>query len=490
VHIEYLKNMNVGASMSISLRVNGQLWGLIACHHHTSRLIPYATRAACEVFGQIASREIATKQEALALAERVETKTVQTQFFDLIAREKSVADALLRYMPALLEFMSASGAAISLGDQLHLTGHTPDRTAVAELVQWLHQEGMADPIFEFDRLGELFPPAQKYQDCASGLLAVKLSRVQAHYVVWFRPEVVRTVSWAGKPEKTIDEKNMRLHPRKSFAAWQETVKGRSLPWRNAEIEGAAELRLALNALVIRRTEQLLQLNAELERKNSDLNSFAYIASHDLKEPLRGIHHFSQFLLEDHGQVLGEEGLRKAEMIRTLAGHTNELLDSLSHFSKVGRMELHLREVDLNSLLGEVLLSLKVGLDEQRVTIRRLRPLPTIRCDSVLTREIFANLIANAARYNDKEMRSVEITWREPIPEKGERGPVLIVHDNGIGIRERNHDLVFQMFWRLNKNITGSGAGLAIVKSIVERHGGRIWVDSHLGEGSTFLFTLE
>lgn len=490
IHLEYLRNMGVGASMSISLMVEGKLWGLVACHHRTARLLPFAVRTACELAGQIASREIASQQERKHLAERAEVNRIQTRFFDIISKEENAAEALLHYTPTLLEFMNAHGAAIALGGQCHLVGQTPSRSDVAHLLEWLKERDPSEPIFVTDHLSEQLPEAMAYKENASGLLAVRLSRVEPQFVLWFRPEVVSTVTWAGDPNKSFDPA-ARMHPRKSFAAWQETVAGHSLPWKEAEIHGARELRLALNALVIRRTERLLRLNAELERKNTDLNSFAYIASHDLKEPLRGIHHFSRFLREDHAEELGEEGMRKVDTIAALASHTNELLISLAHFSQLGRMELNLRETDLERLVNDVLLTLDVTLRENKVEVLRPHPLPTVRCDSVLVKEVFNNLILNAIKYNAGASKWVEICYREPEPQEASRGPVFCVSDNGIGIRERNLSAVFQMFRRLNKDKygSGSGAGLAIAKSIVERHGGRIWAESVFGEGSTFCFTL-
>lgn len=492
VHLEYLRNMNVGASMSISLLVEGRLWGLIACHHRTPRHLPYAVRAACELFGQVVSREIAAKETSRRLADRAEVRTIQTRFFDVIAREENFAEALLRYTPGLLDFMGADGVAIALGEQCHLVGLTPPREAVQSLLAWLAARPAEEPVFSTDSLSAHWPPGAEMTARASGLLAVKLSRVAPHWVLWFRPEMLTTLTWAGNPEKPV-EAGLRLHPRKSFAAWQQTVRGRSKPWQEAEIQGAHELRLAMNALVIRRTERLLKLNAELERKNSDLNSFAYIASHDLKEPLRGIRHFATFLREDHGEALGGEGLRKIDTIIEMTGHTHELLEALGRYSRLGRMELVAAEADLDAVVTEVETALAAPLREARAEIRRpRRPLPAVACDRVLMREVFANLIANALKYNERAEKWVEISYRDPDPEQAARGPIFTVRDNGIGIRERNYDSAFRMFRRLNKEKfgPGSGTGLAIVKSIVERHGGRIWIESVFGEGTTFLFTLK
>lgn len=489
IHLEYLRNMNVGASMSISLMVDGRLWGLAACHHRTPRLLSPSLRAACELFGQIASREIQAEQERRRLHERAEVNRIQTTFFDVIAREENAAEALTRYAPSLLEFMHAQGAAVYLGGQCSLVGLTPSRAQVGALVAWLKTLNREDAIFSTENLSGQWPEAAEYRAAASGLLSVRLSRVEDQFVMWFRPEVVTVVNWAGNPHKPLEE-GVRIHPRKSFAVWQQAVEGHSRPWSEAERHGALELRLALNALVIRRTERLLHLNAELERKNTDLNSFAYIASHDLKEPIRGMHHFAKFLREDHAGPLGPEGLRKVDTIAALASHTNDLLAALGHFSQLGRMELQLRETSVDRVLDEVLLSLELHLQESGAKISRPRPLPSVPCDPVLLREVFANLITNAVKYNERAEKRVEITWLDPEPDQ-DRGPIFVVRDNGVGIRERSLNLVFEMFRRLHKDKfgTGTGAGLAIVKSIVERHGGRIWVESVLDTGTTFFFTL-
>lgn len=490
VHLEYLRNMDVGASMSISLMVDGKLWGLIACHHREARPLPYAVRAACELFGQVTSREITAKRDEQQLAGLAESRTIQTRFFDVITQEENAAAALLKYTPSLLAFMGASGAAISIGGQCNLVGQTPHRDQIRALLAWLEGHNDGEPVFRTDSLSDKWPPAAEFKAVASGLLAVSLSRVESQWVLWFRPEVLTTITWAGNPHKPV-EPGLRLHPRKSFAAWQEVLTGRSTPWSENEVDGAHELRLALNALVIRRSDKLLKLNAELEQKNTDLNSFAYIASHDLHEPLRGIYHFSRFLREDHGAELAPEALRKVDTIGNLALRTEELLKALAHFSRIGRMELNPRETDLQRLVDEVLESLSATITED-IEIRRPRLLPSVHSDPVLLREVFANLISNAIKYNTRPDKWVEISYRDPVAGEEQRGPVFFVRDNGIGIRERNYEAVFKMFRRLHAKdqFSGTGAGLAIVKSIIERHGGRIWVESTYGEGSTFLFTLK
>jgi len=489
IHLEYLRNMDVAASMSISLVVEGCLWGLIACHHREARALPYAARAACELFGQVASLEIGSQQETRRLAEHVQAAAIQTKFFDVISEEQNVVQALVKYTPFLLEFMSATGAVIYVNGKTTLVGETPAEPQVEGLLRWL-QELRLSPLYATDALSEHFSEAAAYKGVASGLLAVKLSRVEEHYICWLRPEVVTSVTWAGNPAKPNDPDRI-LHPRKSFAAWTQELTGRSLPWGETEIQGAKELRTALNALVLRRSEHLLHLNAELEKKNSDLNSFAYLAAHDLKEPIRGISNYSAFIQEDHAAVLPLDAIRRLETISSLASRCETLLIALNRYSDLGRMDIQRTDFSLGRLVDDALENIGELIRISRIEIRRPNSLPSISCDPVLVREVFANLIANAIRYNASDRKWVEIGMRaEPEEETGK--PVFYVRDNGIGIREKHHDSIFTMFRRLHamgEYGTGTGAGLAIVRSIVERHGGRIWVDSAYGEGSTFYFTL-
>lgn len=258
-----------------------------------------------------------------------------------------------------------------------------------------------------------------------------------------------------------------------------------------ELEGRVEKRtreLQQELGERRRAEgELAHRNEELRQSNKELDDFAYIASHDLKEPLRGIHNFSVFLLEDYADKLDDEGRSKLETLTRLSRRMEALIDSLLHFSRVGRVDLAIDRVDLNEILAEVLDSVGINLRELGVEVRIPRPLPVVRCDRARVGEIFYNLIVNAMKYNDKPGKWIEIGCQDRRP------PVFYVRDNGIGIPEKHLDSIFRIFKRLHSRDKfggGTGAGLTIVKKIVERHNGGIWVESNAGEGTTFYFTLE
>lgn len=243
-----------------------------------------------------------------------------------------------------------------------------------------------------------------------------------------------------------------------------------------------------------RTREIERRNEELYQSNKELDDFAYIASHDLKEPLRGIHNFSSFLIEDYADKLDGEGRSKLETLMRLTRRMETLIDSLLQFSRLGRVDLAMDQVDLNETVAEVFESLAITLQESGTQVRIPRKLPTVRADRARVGEIFYNLVVNAVKYNDKPEKWIEIgALVEGDSDGAGQPPVFYVRDNGIGIAEKHHESVFRIFKRLHgrdKYGGGTGAGLTIAKKIVERHHGRIWLESSAGEGTTFYFTLE
>lgn len=246
---------------------------------------------------------------------------------------------------------------------------------------------------------------------------------------------------------------------------------------------AAEDRLQFYA------QELEARNNDLSHSNQELDDFAYVASHDLKEPLRGIHNYASFLNEDYADKLGDDGRAKLATIARLAQRLEDLIDTLLLYSRVGRVDLAVRETDLDEIVRDVLDSLAFSLKEKGVEVRLPQRLPKFYCDGARVAEVFRNLISNAVKYNDKPNKWVEIGFEQPL----EGATRFYVRDNGVGIREKHLDTVFRIFRRLHARDQfggGAGAGLSIVKKIVERHRGRIWAESVPGEGSVFRFTLQ
>ncbi|MBW4554587.1 MAG: GAF domain-containing protein [Trichormus sp. ATA11-4-KO1] len=491
IHIEYMHNMGVTASMSISIMKDGKLWGLIACHHQTPKYIPYEIRNACEFLGQMTSLEMAAKEDSEDVESKIQVKYYHSKLVEYMSLENNFIDGLINKQPNILNLVKAQGAAICFHGNFFTIGSTPAQQDIQDLVEWINQN-LHEDIFYTNSLSQVYPEAEKLRDVASGLMVLSISKTQKNYVLWFRPEVVQTVDWGGNPNKPVEVKangSKHISPRKSFELWKETVLLKSHPWKSYEVNAALELRSAIIGVVLRKADELAQLNIELERSNNELDAFAYIASHDLKEPLRGIHNYSNFLIEDYGEILDEEGKTKLKTLIRLTQRMEDLIDSLLHFSRLGRVDLSRQQTDINSIVHRSLDLLSARIEEMNVEIRIPRTLPTVYCDRVQIVEVFNNLIANAIKYNDKAEKWIEIGYIEESPAP----MVFYVRDNGIGIQEKHFEAIFRIFKRLHgpsKYGGGTGAGLTIAKKIVERHGGKIWVESTYGEGSTFYFTLQ
>ncbi len=240
--------------------------------------------------------------------------------------------------------------------------------------------------------------------------------------------------------------------------------------------------------------QIIDYTAALERSNKELDDFAYIASHDLKEPLRGINNYSQFLLEDNQDKLDKESVQRLERLVYLSKRMERLINDLLYFSRLGRQELAIQPTDINMIIKDIEITLEIFLKENNAKILIPKPLPVITCDKVKITEAFHNLITNAVKYNDNTEKIIEIGFlnKSTSKEKTEIRNVFYVKDNGRGIPDKFYNEIFRIFKRLqsSKDEEGSGVGLTFIKKIIERHGGKIWLESKLKEGTIFYFTLE
>ncbi|MBU1006749.1 MAG: HAMP domain-containing protein [Candidatus Omnitrophica bacterium] len=237
-----------------------------------------------------------------------------------------------------------------------------------------------------------------------------------------------------------------------------------------------------------RTIQLAEANDALALKNKELDDFTYIVSHDLKEPLRGVKAFTKLLVEDYSKKMDKEGKEYLETISESSVRMTKLIEDLLNLSRVGRIRNIEPDVDINDVLCDVKKNLGYSLEEKNVDLKfNAGGFPKMTCDRIRISEVFSNLISNAVKYSKKDVRPVvEIGYTDR-----PRFHEFYVKDNGIGIEKEYHDKVFQIFQRLHAKgeYEGTGAGLTIVKKIVENHSGKIWVESEAGKGSIFYFTL-
>jgi chemotaxis family two-component system sensor kinase Cph1 len=484
VHLEYMRNMGTTASMSVSLVSRGRLWGLISCHDHAARHLPFQARVACEHLGRLVSLQIQAQEDNAEVAQRLALHQRVLTLVALLAETDGTLQRLADPELGLHKLADAAGAAVVLNDSCWTIGETPPPDTVRQLAHWMAARG--SEMLCTDRLPQVYPRGEDLLPGCAGVLAISISQVHRHVVLWFRPELVQTIQWAGDPRQKLPGAG-RIHPRQSFESWQERVRGRSAPWLHAQQSAVGELRQALLALVLRRAEELAGHAIELGRVNKELEAFSYTVSHDLRAPMRHIAGYVDLVLEDNGPRLDERATRYLRHVKDAAAYAGKLVDALLDFSRLGRSALRTTWIDSGALVEDLAEELRHQERGRAIEWDIARPLPRLWADPLLLQVAVRNLLANAAKYSrGREPARIRIA-----PVSLPEGQGLEISDNGVGFPMKYVGKLFGVFQRLHRSedFDGTGIGLANVKRIVERHGGTVWARGEPDQGATFGFAL-
>ncbi|WP_242929213.1 GAF domain-containing protein [Pontibacter vulgaris] len=252
VHLEYLRNMNIEASMSLPIIINDKLWGLISCHHKTAKNPSYEIRSGMELLSGILSAQLESRAKESAFQLRSNLRAIHTQILVQLYDSLNIADGLLTGKATILQLLSLSGAAIFYEGSTWTTGNTPDKQELKELVSWLRRN-KASQTYATDSLPKEYVYSLDFKDIASGLIVLPINAEQGEFILGFREEVLQNVNWGGDPNSAIqiEADGKTYHPRNSFAIYKETVKNTSLPWHEVELEAAEILRSAVLEKIIR-----------------------------------------------------------------------------------------------------------------------------------------------------------------------------------------------------------------------------------------------
>ena len=486
VHVEYLKNMRVAASMSVSIVRGGRLWGLIACHHRAPRYVPHAVRSACTILAQFVAQLVSSIESRREADYAARVRVVQSQLLKRVAGTDQQVDALADHGDDLLRVAGATGAAVCLNGECRLLGVTPAAEDVSRLGDWLAATG-APPLFHTDWLPGQHADADRYRDRAAGVLAVTLSSVYRNYVMWFRPERVQTVTWAGNPDKPVEpqrDEPRRLHPRKSFAAWTEQVGRRSAPWRPAELDAAASLREALVDAQLRRAEE-----AAARAKDQ----FLAVLSHELRTPLSPVLTAASALEYDESLPPGARDIMR--MIRRNVELETRLIDDLLDVTRIskGKLVMTPAVVDVHTLVEHTIEVCERDLHEKgiHVTVAATAAAHHVEGDPARLQQVLWNILKNAIKFTPP---GGAIAIRT-VNQGGGGGRVRVeVTDSGAGIDPAVLPHIFNAFEQGGRTVTsrygGLGLGLAIARTLVELHRGRLTAASAgKGHGATFTVDL-
>jgi light-regulated signal transduction histidine kinase (bacteriophytochrome) len=486
VHLEYLRNMSVGSSMTISIIVKRQLWGMIACHHAVARRIDYPTRSICALFGQILNMQLAIRLDNNALQARLVSRQRLEEYMadvedSLLAENTEYRDA------RLTQLLDADGLLSRVGDVVTSLGVTLDESLLLSSIAVLRSASTRG-IASCDSLMELDANAAEFAGHVSGALYIGMAEGTGDYLLFLRRELTETVSWAGNPDKTQslgDDGGLR--PRASFASWQETVHGHSRPWTDIELDSARLLREQLMRL--REAKKLIASegeNVELKQLNDELAEFSYSISHDLRSPVRAVIGYATEVLNQHSSQIDRDGARLLDVVVGEATRMGDLIDDLLLFSNIGRLTLKRQVVDMTALAKQVA-ARSIGRLAGRSTTVEIEELPMVLGDPTLLQHVWSSLVENAVKYSSRREDAHVRVWGE----RENARAVYHVRDNGVGFDMRYMSNLFGVFHRMhpNEEFAGNGIGLAIVRRAIERHSGSVWVRASPGGGATFSFAL-
>lgn len=483
IHIQYLKNMGVGSSFSISLIAHGELWGLVACHNYSPRFINYSAREASKLIGQILSSALEYRQDEEDTENVKRLKDAARELAEYIEKDNYIQHALTRNPITIKDITEAGGAALIYEDEITILGATPTAEQIAGIVKWL-MINMQDSIYYTHRFPEIYSPAQEFSDVSSGVLACILSKELKEIIIWFKPEQLQTINWAGNPEKPVEEGAdgmLQLSPRKSFDSWTQIVKNTSEKWSNVEISIVVKMREQLVSAISRKANEIRLLNERLKLAYEELDTFSFTISHDLRTPLSSIKSYSELLLKNN-KSLDDNARNILERIVKGTDKMNFLIREILNYSRVGRADTEMAAINMGKLIKEVKTEVVAAYRPANLEFI-VGDTPDIVGDQVMITQVFTNLINNAVKYSSRSNpQRIELKG-----EVTDKEIVYSVADNGVGIDVNYYSRVFELFKRMDnvKDYDGTGVGLAIVKRIVEKHQARIWFESTLGTGTVF-----
>ncbi|MBS7669715.1 HWE histidine kinase domain-containing protein [Croceicoccus gelatinilyticus] len=395
IHVEYLKNMGVRASLSISIIIDGKLWGLFACHHYSPRLPSFAERSAAELFGQMFSLVLESRLRSEMNAYEEKARRVADRLMAAAAQDTDKLTDAQWMGDLVMDAIPADGVGVFVEDNVSLSGLAPNEEQFRRLANVLNR-GEASQIFTTNRISEILPEAEEYSSKAAGLLAVPISRRPRDYVVLFRAERLRSVRWAGNQEKEIEygPNGARLTPRKSFEEWSELVRGEAAPFTDAEMRVADALRSTLLEVVLRLTEA-----ASEDRRR---------ASEQQKLLISELNHRVRNILA---------------LIRALVGQTSREADDVGAFINTldSRIQSLARAHDQLTadqwgparLEDLIVTEAKAYFEEDRQSVRMVGPDVAIMPDAfTVLALVIHELVTNAAKYGAlSDSGTVDVTWQ-------------------------------------------------------------------------------
>lgn len=497
IHVQYLQNMGVGATLTISLVHNGKLWGLVACHHYSPKKLSHKVRLAAQLQGHFITSQIDVRQ----LNEEYEiSKVVNTALENLSAIPLTNVESDFNKViasPDLLALCAAAGAVIVYNQEIYKTGLVPNDDDISLLAEILSKHS-ENGSYSTETLTPLIPDRKSLCKTVSGVVYHELTPEIHNCIMWFRPESISEIKWAGDPEKAILKDEKGLSPRNSFELYKQTVQCISKRWLQPELTAAANfahiLQKHANFLILSNEEaKLRRLSEVLRETNLELENINWISTHDLQEPLRKMQLVSSKMLAKESN-LPDDVVSSLHRINNSASRMQNLLTDILAYTRINQEVDISQSINLNQLVTKVLKKLHVEILQTK-TIIRVDALPRITGSTVLIEQAFSHLISNSIKFRREDIvPSITITAEvinifDAKTSRDQRYISIVFTDNGLGFNSEFANSIFNVFTKAHSSEqydgSGSGIGLAICKKIISIHGGFITADAVANQGARF-----
>ena len=495
LHLEYMKNMGVSATLTISIMVGEKLWGMVSCHHQKAKNINFDIREDAGLITKVFASQISRWEEADEYERVKEKEHIYQSILEEVVKSKDKFEAATQsaYFLGLTE---AEGGAVIRGEKIFAFGDTPTQEKMLEINYWMHERN--EKVFLTNELSTHTDLGEDIKSVASGILFYSFHAPSKSAMIWFRKQQSEGIKWGGKRETKLAQN--RLSPRKSFEAWEEDVNGKSNKWYSHQIQAGLRLGAYLEkeiyiSSLTEQKQQLERITDQLRTKNEELSQFNWISSHDMKEPLRKIRLFiDQIRLEE--ERLSSDQLNYFERLEKSAVRMQDLIRDLLDYAKLSKKEAFKIE-EINSIIAE----LKDHFSMVEIDpIIKVSDLPKLEVVRFQIKQLFSNLIGNSIKFRKKDRPCViDIDCLEVNSAEKAKYHLnqeleyikLVYSDNGIGFEKEFDHKVFEVFQRLHtqNNFEGTGIGLAICKKISHAHQGEIIASGEKDKGATFFVFL-
>jgi light-regulated signal transduction histidine kinase (bacteriophytochrome)/CheY-like chemotaxis protein len=525
IHMEYLRNLGVQASLSISLNQNGRLWGLIACHHRTPKRLSVAMRQVVLYLHELISDRLSAYEHLNA--------------YRLSAKQYEICAKLLRILPTasfdfvvqntlteLNSLINSCGVILSIGGNRFFHGEMPSDIALGALFDWLAAQ--TGPTFvSAEQLAQAIPGWERYSESIAGVLSTAPCVNMANSIIWLRKSKDITIQWAGNYSEGLvknDAGEFRLTPRKSFEIWRQSWQDRSEYWDKQEINAVINLSEALTDglakkalleteiqerilaeqqllrqqteledLVLTRTQELSQAKNLAEASNRTKSIFLANMSHEIRTPMNAIIGLTEILIKKSHNLTDDQKTNLDKVLHS-SNHLLAIINNILDFSKIeaGHLKLEEIEFELSELIDDTLKLVTDQIASKKLRLSKdVELLPyKLLGDTTRIRQILVNYLNNAIKFTENGKLTLIVSVQQDFEDSA-----LIyfgVKDTGIGISAENRDILFNQFEQTDSSITrkygGTGLGLAINRQLAKMMHGSVGFDSTIGEGSLFWFT--